>query len=514
MKTARPTPSTPPTQPTGSSSWPRGLKLFVAALASVHLLIALSVMIDHISHPETVTSSDAWHMLYYHQFAEGGHCYYPRSDLRFVTDGYTPLTSEIFGWTIRLFGLDIRWIRLLVSVFGIGAMFYAGRCVLLLTGDRYFAWIAALLTAGLEMKWYLDVGPNTIHVFFAVLGLYLFLRDPALSRRTVILASLALFACFWSKQTGLAYMAAAVFYLATRDGKKALLGAGIMGGLSLLGIARYVSLPDSEFMYWVFEMNQHQPIIWSRLWDIVFAEILSRKYAILVALIAGGLFVSIRRFKDLLQVEHIFLGAAAVAGIYASCKYGSGTTQMWFFYMMMVIAGITALARFAAAGRIAPPVAGALLALQSLAFVEDVRPYYISEDDVSRYRYIMNILSTPDKSTYYINRGYLGLLAGQPAYPNAGEDCWENGVLRRELLSAERRAWINSDPWDIVIIDEPLEDGSFALYERLNQAYRPVSELPRARRFADTYDIRWRKIVFERGAPQPRPSRGPGGGNG
>jgi len=49
-----------------------------------------------------------------------------------------------------------------------------------------------------------------------------------------------------------------------------------------------------------------------------------------------------------------------------------------------------------------------------------------------------------------------------------------------------------------VIIDVPLEDNSYALYERLDQAYRPLYEIPASTRFATTYDLRYKKIVFEK----------------
>ena len=172
----------------------RWMRWGVGILVSIHLIVMLSMMANHISRPAIVAGSDAWHMLYFNQFSEGGHCYYPKNDIEHVADAYTPLASEIFGWTIRALGPDIRWVRLVVSLFGLGAVWLAGACVKRLTGDRFFAFVTMGLCAGLEVKWYLDVGPNTVHVFFSILALYLLLRDPALSRKTLVGAGLALFA--------------------------------------------------------------------------------------------------------------------------------------------------------------------------------------------------------------------------------------------------------------------------------------------------------------------------------
>jgi len=172
---------------------------------------------------------------------------------------------------------------------------------------------------------------------------------------------------------------------------------------------------------------------------------------------------------------------------------------MWFFYMCLLVVGLSYAYRFFREGRLAAPVLGALVALQSLALVDDPRPFFINSEDVGRYRQIMDILSRSGRSSYFINRGFLSFLAGQKVWPQAGEDSWNHKVFDQNMLSKERRAFLASDPWDIVIIDMPLEDNSYALYERLEKAYRPLYEIPPATRFATTYDLRFKKIVFEKG---------------
>ena len=144
----------------------------------------------------------------------------------------------------------------------------------------------------------------------------------------------------------------------------------------------------------------------------------------------------------------------------------------------------------------AAPLLGALLALQGFALVEDPRPFYINAEDAGRQQQILGILATPGKSTYFINRGYWSLLAGKPAQPQAGEDSWNRKRFDPGMLSQERRAFLESDPWDIVIIDVPLEDNSYALYDRLEKAYRPLYEIPASTRFPNAYDLRYKKIVF------------------
>ena len=211
MKTAKtktPEPQSPPLAAAPPEASVRWMRWIVGTLVALHLAVALAMMVNHVGRAAITAGSDAWHMHYFHQFAEGGHSYYPRGDLEHVTDGYTPLASEIFGWTIRLFGPDIRWARLVASLFGLAGIGLVGACVHRLTGNRFLAFVAAGLSAGLDTKWFVDVGPNTIHATFSILAVYLFLRDPALSWKTLVGAGLALFASFWSKQLGLAYMVA------------------------------------------------------------------------------------------------------------------------------------------------------------------------------------------------------------------------------------------------------------------------------------------------------------------
>jgi hypothetical protein len=200
----------------------------------------------------------------------------------------------------------------------------------------------------------------------------------------------------------------------------------------------------------------------------------------------------------LFRPELLLLGAAAVAGSFANGKYGSGPSQMWFFYMGLLAVGLGYAHRMWREGRLAPPLLGALLTVQGLALAEDPRPYYINDEDGMRYRQIMDILSRPGQDSYFINRGYMSLLAGKTAWPQAGEDSWNRGRFDQGMLSRERRAFLESDPWDLVIIDIPLEDNSYALYGRLEQAYRPVYEIPPSSRWADTYDLRYKKVVFEK----------------
>lgn len=491
---------------TGPSDASRGpvlgtaFRWILGILAAIHLVIAAVFIVNQVGHQEIMSCSDAWHMGYFLQFSEGGHCYYPKNDYWHLTDSYTPLASEIFGWTMRAFGPDIRAVRTVAALFGVLGVVLVGACVYQLSGSRFFAFVAAGLAAALEPRWFIDAGPNTIHATFSILALWLLLRDPDYSWRTVVLAGLALFASFWSKQLGLAYMVAGAVAVGARDWKKGLALAAALAILSVVGIAYWSTREGSQFRYWVFEMPQYQPLIWTRLWDVVFTQILTRKYAILVALLVAGIVVRLRFWHDIFHPEWLFLGASGVAGCFANCKYGSGTSQMWVFYMMLIVVGVADAHRFFRSRSLAAALLVPMLGVQSLAFLEDPRPYMITAEDAARWQRVMSILSTPGKTAYYINAGFMSRLAGQPLYPQAGEDSWVKGRrFDRSSLSAERRAYLASAPWDLVIVNIPLEDNSYALYEMLDASYHPLYEIPATEKNSTVYDLRYRKIVFAKG---------------
>jgi len=219
--------------------------------------------------------------------------------------------------------------------------------------------------------------------------------------------------------------------------------------------------------------------------------------------VAGILMLADTSPRKLLSPQFILLAVAFAVGNVAACKYGSGEHQAWFAVCLLILAVTTFMAQFVAQKKCSELLVCALLAVQSLILVDNVRPFLFNDDDRQRHKAIMNILNTPGKETCYINAGYYNLLLGKKWYGNLGVSCWKNGVWSPDNYPREWREFLQTDPWDIVIIDIPLEDGSFVLYDRLNKAYKPVMEIPPAARFANTWSLRWKKVVFERLKPRP-----------
>ncbi len=277
--------------------------------------------------------------------------------------------------------------------------------------------------------------------------------------------------------------------------------AAITTGLAVLLVVvtawYFENKPDSRFLYLVFMWNQNQPVYWNRLWEQLI-PFYTTGWGILLALTAFGV-LQFRSWLDLFRSPaYLFMGAAFAVGTYTACKYGSGLNQTWFFLCLLIICGTEIASRLLRDGKIPEHLLLILFVIQGIAIYQDPRPMMIRDEDERRFAQIMNILNTPEKKTYYVNSGYLNLILGQEHYANVGHDVWDNGEFRPELYPQTWRDFLATNPWDIVIIDIPVEDGSFLLYEMLNRSYQAVMEIPADSEFPQHGRLRFRKVVFHR----------------
>jgi len=326
--------------------------------------------------------------------------------------------------------------------------------------------------------WFIQSGSNEIHVFFALLGMYFLIRDSSPGWKSVVIGVVALFFSFWAKQTGLVYLVAGLIYLLGVHGKKGLVALGITLALALAFLGYYgVRYPGA--MYNMFLLQAQCPIIWSNLWTpVLFPDILGR-FGILLAVILTGVWVIHGwKFKDLFRPELLFLGASGVVGIFCPLKYGSGTTQTIVFYGMILACGVSFLQRLQDKTAITEKVLICLLIFQMLALAQDPRASLLRDCDQARFDELRRIISTPGKIVYYNDNPVISLLVNKPFYAGSGRDCYVKGKIDRLRYPKELSAFFKSDPFDMIIVDVPLEDNSWPLYERLNASYQPVAELP------------------------------------
>ena len=491
----------------GRSLSSRVLVLGLYLALAVHCILAGYVLFNQTVSPVILEVGDSFYMQTYVQYSRGQHNYYDANP-HLLSGGYTPLASEIYGLAIRLFGNDVRVVRGVSALFGIGVILLAAQTIFLLTRSRILSFVAFSLGFSLEPKWFMDIGPNVIHVFFLVFAFRLLLSSPS-DRYPVayyLTGALFVFLSFWAKQTGLAYMPVYLFCVWLKDRKSALYSLILMVALMALGFWHYIHLPGSKFIYYVFQ-NANQPLIWERLADPIFFPLLFGRFCLLVALAGLGLILSCQHFRQLIEPQRVFLAATGVVGLVTSLKYGSGMNQAWAFYVLLMVNALHDGWCWVRQGQLSSAVLHGLLLVQACSLFQPLAPLLIHPEDEQRFAWLQRILTTPGKSTYYINQGYLTDLWKSDCHADVRYDCWKKGVYDRSVYPKSLRDFVNSDPFDIVVIDIPIEDGSFVMYERLNVAYEVKYELPQATHYADRGSLRYRKIVFEKKKPAVAPVR-------
>lgn len=476
-------------------------KKAVLILAVVPLVLAAFVLFNQLTSATIIDCSESGIAQLAYQAGEGLPLYTETPGERLVNLYYTPLAMQATGMISRFFGYDIRAMRFVVAVFGLTAIFFMGLTIYQLTQNKYFAFVGACLYFGIQVPWYVQLGPNGVHTCFAWIAVYLLVRDRSLRWGTVVAVTAALFASFWSKQTGLAYLAAGLFYFWLSNRNKALAATILAVSLVTGSIMYYVNQPDSTFIKLTAFGHSDVPIMWSRLLTPTLYPELLGGFGVMLCAVLTGLAGNGLKINKWLAPEYIFFGASAFVGILTSLKYGSGSSQAILFHGMIVCLGLSFLHRFYQEKMISGVLALAMIAVQSLvllALAAQCAPCFITEADTARYRQIINILRTPGKKVYYHPGGFLNFYAGKPLnnFAIVRWSCWNKGKFDNSG-PPEVREYLRKDPYDIVIIDIPLEDTARPLYERLNESYQAVQEIPADPR-GPTASIRNRKVIFMR----------------
>jgi|GEM_PF-2041919 len=475
-----------------------GIKL-VTILACLHLLIVAGIIINNLSYPTILDNSEATNAFTVYAAGVGMRLYGPTSPFE-NQPFYPPLAYNIMGVVSSWFGYDIRSMRLVAAVFSTAAFVLLGMTVYRITRNKYLSLIGAALFAGAPVgNWYCYIHPDAFHICFAVLAVYLLAKDMSLRWSTVFAVILALFASFWSKQTGLAYLAAGLLYFWIKDWRKGI-AATIFASLLFAGFAGYyINQPESSFLFMIFTNAANDPIIWKGIFNpVIFPEILGR-YGIMCAIVIAGIIGLGWKWKNWIRPEYVFLGAGAVDALLGSLKYGSGIMHALFFYGMLIVCGMYFLNKFRQENNLSLPLMLGLLIVQSVVLsVHEYSSGIITSEDDKRYRQILDIMATPGKKVHYIAQPFYNIVVGTQAHPAIGHGCRRRGVYDRSLYPEVLRKFFESDPFDIIIADVPLEDNSWLLYERINKNYVPVMEIPADTRRIGGNTLRNRKIVFYR----------------
>jgi hypothetical protein len=473
------------------------IKWLVIALAALHLVALGWVVKNYFQYSLVKDSAEDIGARIAYQISNGFSGYATNS-VQYDMLNYTPLYYTVQAQAIRWVGLDIRVQRFVALFFGCGCILLVAAIVKLRTQSFFWAYLAAAFFAGINLPaWYIELNANLPCFFFAALALFGLMRDPTLSWKTCLGVTVSLFCSFWSKQTGLAFLAAGLFYILLNNRTKFIVCLLLAGTLISCGIAYYTIIRQAPFIFNVFAFLSMEPILWNRLLDpVLFPQITGRLGAV-TALFVAGLLCTTKRWQELLKPEYIFLGAAAVSGVYASLKYGSGLSHHVLFYGLLIACALSLVEKMMKRGMAQPVLVYTLLVLQATAEISDIRPYLINALDQDRYDKIQELLATPGKRTQYYFHGYQSILVGKPAYC-VGLMEPEDYYLRHRISYHPDyiKLW-ESDPFDLFLINVPLEANSQLAASYLNRDFNLVGDWPELLP-ANGWDLRKRLLIFER----------------
>jgi len=484
-------------KPVGLPLW---LRMILVLVMGYHMVVVGYVAHNRLTYSAIIDESEDIHARCAQTLAIGESLYGPES-VHIQRKDYTPLSFWFLSKAIKYLGTDIRYQRAVSLLFGLGAIVLIGVCTKKITGSAFWGFMVSSLVAGIDAGiWYMEVGPQPFHVFFAVLGLYFLVRDPGYSRSTVILSGLAFFCCYFSKQTGLAYLAVYVFVIFSNDRKKGLLALGLAAGL-VLGSSLYLATrADSDFVRLVFIWNALDPLVWPRLFSPILFPEMSGRFGMLSAIVIGTLFMINRNnWKQWFTPPFLMMLGGLAAGNFASMKMGSGNTQVLVGYSCLILVGMILLHKYVSSRIVPVGLAGGLLTVAALSQVHSVASNVIVRDDQFRYDRVINIIKESPGEVKFFMIGYYNVLAGKTAYTDPFIDSvrrQEEGTLRYRPYWEE---YLKTLPWDTIITAIPMEYNTSLLQPMLEQHYRVREELPATGR--DGGVIRRRLIVLDKIKP-------------
>jgi hypothetical protein len=474
----------------------KALKNLLILLMVLHLGVQGLVVKNNFQYSAIKDSSEDIGARIAYQISEG-FSGYATNAVNYDMLNYTPMYYNVQAQAMHWIGLDIRIQRLVAFFFGGGTVLLIAAIVRLRTRSFFWSGLAVAFFAGVNLPcWFIELNANLPCFFFAALALYGLMRDPKLSWITCLWVTISLFCSFWSKQTGAAFLAAGLFYMLLNSRLKFIVCFLLAGALIGGGVVYYEWILKAPFIFNVFGFLSMEPILWNRLFDPILFPQIAGRLGVATALLAAGLFCTTKRWQDLLKPEYIFLGAAAVSGVYASLKYGSGLTHHVLFYGLLIACALLLTEQMMKQGLVKPILIYTLLSMQALAEFYDVRPHLITDADQARFEKIQSLLATPGKRTQYYSGGYHSILLGKPSFCVGTMDPEDNYLRHRISYHPDFIKFWDSDPFDLFLINVPLEANSQLAAQYLQRDFQLVGELPEM--MANSWESRKRLLIFER----------------
>jgi hypothetical protein len=295
----------------------RGLWV-ASALSASALLLYCGTMLwaqNSLSGPESVVAAQSM------MLAHDGTLYYDLNQYPYTVCAYMPIFYWLDAGLIKL-GLPAFVAGRLISFAALlGLIAICRSLVLLYTGNRNAAWLAAVLVASSSLlgSWGSTGQVDTLAILFAVTAFYQYSRFQLLAESTLIAAGVFSALAIFTKQTALAAPAAIFILLFFRDRKKALLFGGLGGAFVAAAVLAINVALRGRFLASTVLANANPFSAAKLLAHLRFAAPICA--GLLVVVMAS--FSRLARSRGLAPV--VYLGLAVAVFLATAAKIGSDT---------------------------------------------------------------------------------------------------------------------------------------------------------------------------------------------
>lgn len=404
---------------------------------------------------------------------------------------YTPLYWYVIAGLAKLFGLTFFCARIVTFAASVATWLGVAAFVWVNTQRNLMLTVAAptvlYLSSLLMNNWTADINVNALHFALVVWGFFV-LRPPLANGRVVAGAVLLVLGVL-TKQTGLAYVAAAGCMVLLSSPKRAALFASVSAVLLGLSFLWLQKTSDGQFYIQTGPANAQLPWMASRIVD----EILLRSFlgyggvlavATVVALVAGFQ----RNIFLMGRVPHfVMLAGGTVVACIAHPKYGSGNV-----HDVVALAGICVcggIGLHVLWQKVGPEfgarVASALVLVQTgallLAGVGRVDAMRIHPADEMKYAQLANVFQAG--RTCVLGMPYIQQVFHQPESGVADDEFskWRNGRLDYSRLPDLYVKPFRDQVFDYVVITDyfdPQHPVCKAILENYPQVSMRIPETP------------------------------------
>jgi hypothetical protein len=288
-------------------------RVILFGLLGVMVAVAILFQVLSILHPYSLDYGEAPLVDQAMRLGAGQNIY--RADLSappYTISNYPPGYVAVLAPVVRWLGPNFWFGRLVSTLSGLASALFLALIIRTLTGDRLAAAASGLLFLSIpyEVKWASYLRIDLLALAFSLAGLALLVRWPQ-RRSHFLVGALLLVAAIYTRQSyALAAPLAAFVWLLFKNLRRALLLAGIIGGVSLALFLLLNGLTGGGFFYNIVTANVNEFGLERLRWNL---RDLGRVAPVLLLIGVATFFLSPRRLPTWALVTPYLVGAGLSA---------------------------------------------------------------------------------------------------------------------------------------------------------------------------------------------------------